>query len=198
MLRDPWGHRLLRSETNKYRKTHPKINNEPGHEEPKWLAVQAVKTVSSVQWQHQSEESLLRPHRWSATPVILTDSRKFGTIKKQEGSRNRQLQALHVIESKPWILSAKGRCQRPCMPPCNQGVQVRELGKSYGSQIVSIQEHSPGKSIYIFEMKRENHNLWFIECHLSPHSVDRGIQPSEECLPHKATWERSPLHWSNL
>lgn len=53
-----------------------KITNEPGHEAPKWLAVQAVKTVSSVQWQHQSEESLLRPHRWSAIPAILTDSRR--------------------------------------------------------------------------------------------------------------------------
>ena len=70
---------LLKSPQNheNERKIAAKINNEPGHEEPKWLAVQAVKTVSSAQWQHQSEESLLRRHMWSATPVmILRDSRK--------------------------------------------------------------------------------------------------------------------------
>ncbi len=50
----------------------------------------------------------------------------------------------------------------PIYATCNQGVQILELGKSYGSQIVSIQEHSPGKSICI-EMKREDHNLWFAE-----------------------------------
>ena len=32
------------------------------------------------------------------------------------------------------------------------------------------------------------------------HTLLKGacISPSEECLRHKATWERSPLHWSNL